>query len=138
MAYDKVRYIPLTNRVRLQILRKIMDFFKIQDQIKLVLVFGSFVRRNLIRDIDVTIYAAPSLSFSELLQQGTKLEIFVGKPIDLVQLQDLSPHFRTKILREGQLLLPTRRDQLYHEVLAAAISQLQDLRIKTHRVQPVR
>jgi len=115
-----------------------MDFFKIQDRIKLVLVFGSFVRRNLIRDIDVAIYAAPSLSFGELLQQGTKLEISVGKPIDLVQLQDLSPHFRAKILREGHLIHPTRRDQFYHEVLAAAISQFQDLRIETHRVQPVR
>ncbi|NIQ07165.1 MAG: nucleotidyltransferase domain-containing protein [Candidatus Korarchaeota archaeon] len=134
MNSEQIRYIRLTTDLRSRITSKIRKFAEIHKRIKLCFIFGSFLRRDRIRDVDVAIYPAPSLSFEELLRYGTKLELAIGKPVDLLSLRDISPAFRWKILRAGHLLFPPRKSNTYHQLVGATISQLHDFNTKKQHV----
>ena len=70
----------------------------------------------------------PSLEFREALRLASALELQLRVPIDLVQLCDLGPGFRLKILLHG-LPLVIRDELLYHRLIWASFSELQDFRI---------
>ena len=126
MGYDRVRYVRLEGR-RDEVLSSVKSMLLAHKQVKLALVFGSSLERDVARDVDLAIYACPRLSFEELLRLGTKLELAAKVPVDLVQLQDLNPSFRLKILLKG-LPLVVRSELLYHRLVAAAFSELEDFK----------
>ena len=127
MEYDRIRYTCLTEEKE-ELARRLRELLAARPRVKLAFLFGSILRREKVRDVDVAIYTAPRLDFRELLRLGTELEIALGVPVDLVQLPDLGPAFRLKILLRGRPVL-IRDRQLYHRLVAAAFSELQDLRI---------
>lgn len=128
MNYDKVKYYKLGEEGKAEALQKLEDILKKEDKIKLAYVFGSFIRRNTFRDIDIAVYSAPSLTLEELLELGAKIELELGFQVDLAQLQDLNPELRLKILREGKPLI-IRSSELHSRLISQSASEIQDYEI---------
>ncbi|MEM2915340.1 MAG: nucleotidyltransferase domain-containing protein, partial [Candidatus Bathyarchaeia archaeon] len=100
----------------------------------LAYLFGSITRRNRVRDIDVAIYAAPILEFEEFLKLGAKLELELKIPLDLVQIQELKPTFRYKILRFGQPII-IKDKKLHNSLISQALSEINALKIMKKQIQ---
>jgi predicted nucleotidyltransferase len=75
-----------------------------EKNIKLAVIFGSLTTRKSIRDIDLAVYTAPTLTFNELLNLNAQLELDLAKPVDLVELRNLSATLQTNILKNGTLI----------------------------------
>lgn len=133
MAFDKVVYHRLTDVERREVVDRLRRLLEGKARVKLAYVFGSFMRRSNVRDVDVAVYAAPSLSFDEFLDLGAELEMELRMPVDLVQIQSLDPAFRLKILRKG-LPLVMRSTELHNGLVAQAFSELRDYEIGMMRV----
>jgi predicted nucleotidyltransferase len=125
MKYDKIKYYRLNEETKEEILKKIIETIQNNDKIKLAYVFGSFIRRNTFRDIDIAIYAVPQLTFEEFLKLGTEIELKTGIQIDLLQLQDLNPKLKLKILTKGKPLI-IKSNELHNRVISQSISEIQD------------
>jgi len=121
-ALDEVRYYKLTDREKREVIERVRSMLEVDERVKLACVFGSFTRRDSVRDIDLAVYAAPPLSFDEFLSLGARLELELNLPVDLVQLQDLGPAFRLRILRHASRIL-TKDRQLHHRLLALAFDE---------------
>ncbi len=125
MDYDRVKYHKLSEGEKREVLQKLQEIFQKEDNIKLAYIFGSLVRRNAFRDIDIAVYAVPALTFDELLELGTKVELEIDFQVDLVQLQDLNPRLRSKVLMEGKPII-IRNHELHHRLISQSISEVQD------------
>lgn len=68
-----------------------------------------------------------TLSFSELLDLNARLELELRLPLDIVQLQNLSPGFRLEVLLKGYPIVIDR--ELHWELISQAFSELQDFKI---------
>jgi predicted nucleotidyltransferase len=110
---------------KLQILKNLLERDK---RIKLAYLFGSITRRNRVRDIDIAIYALPILEFEEFLKLGAKLEMELNIPLDLVQIQDLKPAFRYRILRDGKAII-MKDKKLHHILLYQTLSEIHTIQI---------
>ncbi|MEA2054695.1 MAG: hypothetical protein U9O96_06255, partial [Candidatus Thermoplasmatota archaeon] len=78
------------------------------------------------------IYAIPQLNFEELLRLGVIFELEVGIAVDLVQLQDLDPFFKLKVLRKG---LPLIKNDLHHYLVAQTYSECLDFNISLEKAK---
>jgi predicted nucleotidyltransferase len=134
MSYDKVKYYKLSGEGKAEVLQKLETVFQAEDKIKLAYVFGSFIRRNSFRDIDIAVYSTPSLTFNELLDLGAKIELELGFQVDLVQLQDLNPELRLKILAEGKPVI-IKSSELHNKLISQAVSEIQDHKISKTRAR---
>ena len=82
-------------------MRRLKEYFEQEERIKLAYIFGNFTRRNMVRDIDVTVYAVPAFSFSELVKLNVNVEQILRIFVDVIQLQDIDSAFRLKVLKGG-------------------------------------
>jgi predicted nucleotidyltransferase len=127
---DGIRYYKLTDRKKKEVIERVTSMLNVDERVKLAFVFGSFTRRESLRDIDLAVYAGPSLSFDELLSLGAKMEMELNLPFDLVQLQDLDPEFRLKVLRYASRIL-VKDKQLHQKLVALSFDEL--LSLKMHK-----
>ncbi len=134
MSYDKVKYYKLSEEGKTEVLQKLETVFQAEDKIKLAYVFGSFIRRSAFRDIDIAVYSTPSLTFNELLDLGAKIELELGFQADLVQLQDLNPELRLKILAEGKPVI-IKSSELHSKLISQSVSEIQDYEISKTRAR---
>jgi len=82
---------------------------------------------GMVRDIDVAVYAFPAFSFSELVKLNVNVEQMLRISADVIQLQDIDPAFRLKVLREG---IPLKmKNNTHYALISQAFSELQDLKI---------
>ena len=65
---DKIKYYRFKKDEKEEILRRLKEFFEQEERVKLAYTFGGFTRRDVVRDIDVAVYAVPAFSFSELVK----------------------------------------------------------------------
>jgi predicted nucleotidyltransferase len=127
MTYDKIKYYSYRGAQKEKLIGTLRLILKRDGRVVLALLFGSVTRRTRARDIDLAVYAVPSLSFNELLEVGTKIESELKAPVDLIQLGDVDPSFRLGILRRGVPVIAN--EQLRQRLLSEAFSELVDLRI---------
>ena len=79
------------------------------------------------RDIDVAVYAVPAFSFSELVKLNMNVEQMLRISVDVIQLQDIDPAFRLKVLKVG---IPLKmKNDTHYTLISQAFSELQDLKI---------
>jgi len=127
--YDRIVYYRFSDRQKDEVLEKLRVLLRTEKRVVLVYVFGSFTRRSCVRDVDVAVYAVPPLSFDELLELGGRVELELGFPVDVVQLQDLNPAFRIKVLRHGcSVVMKDKR--LSYFLVAQANAEIQDLALR--------
>lgn len=127
MAYDKIKYYSYSGAQKEKLASALRLILKRDGRVVLALLFGSVTRRTRARDIDLAVYAVPSLNFNELLEMGAKIESELKAPVDLVQLGDVDPSFRLGILRWGVPVIAN--EQLRQRLLSEAFSELVDFRI---------
>ena len=126
MGSDKIYYSRVEGERKREILEKLKHILEEDNRIVLAYIFGSFIRRKAIRDIDIAIYAIPALTFDSLLDLNARIELILRIPIDLVQLQDVSPSLKQKILMHGLILVMKNRI-MHHSLLSQAFSEFKDL-----------
>lgn len=124
--YDRVVYYTFSDQQKDEVFKKLEALLTAEKRVVLAYVFGSFTRRNNVRDMDVAVYAVPPLSFNELLDLGGRVELELGFPVDVVQLQDLNPAFRIKVLRHG-LSVVIKDKRLSYVLMAQANAEIHDL-----------
>jgi len=96
------------------------------DYVVAAVVFGSVLRRRLVRDVDVGVLARRPLTIREVAELSSKLEEALGVGVDVVPLAEVPPHLRFKALSEGVRAL-VRDPPYYHYVLSESFMELVDL-----------
>jgi len=129
MGYDEIRYYSFSEEDRRRLIERLR--LLLEGRVRLAYLFGGITRRRRVRDVDVAVYATPPFSLERLLSVGAELEIALGVPVDLVQLQDLDPSFRLRVLRSG---IPVILDKpLHYRLISQAISEIEDIKISIRR-----
>jgi predicted nucleotidyltransferase len=132
MSWDNIYYCKIEGKRGVEIFEKSKGFFEEDSRIELAYIFGSFTRRSEIRDMDIAVYATPALTFDSLLDLNARIELILRIPVDLVQLQDVSPLLKQKILMHGVHLV-MKNKVMHHVLLSQAFSEFQDFMIQTKR-----
>ena len=119
-------------------MHNLREFLK-SKKIEVAYVFGSFLRRRRIRDLDLAIYFAPRSN--ELLKLNAELEMELRMPVDVVLLHDLNPAFRLDVILNGFPLI--LNEELHHQLLSQTFSELLDFRtaleyVKSYKEKKVR
>ncbi len=94
--YDALHFYRFGKEEKKEIIEKVKILLADEKSILLAIIFGSFTRRDSVRDIDLYVYSVPTLNLSRLLSLNAKMELDLGLPIDLVELTYLSPSFKLK------------------------------------------
>ncbi|MGB9684806.1 MAG: nucleotidyltransferase domain-containing protein [Candidatus Bathyarchaeales archaeon] len=100
-AYDQIRIYKFNRKEKEKIIKKIEEFVARNKRIKLAIIFGSITTRDYVRDIDICISSNPKLSFKELLDLNAKMELELGMPVDMVELENLPKSLQASILKNG-------------------------------------
>ena len=95
----------------------------------IAVLFGSVLRMNLVRDIDVGIYFRSEEDLGDIIDLAGILEDMLGLPVDVVPLRRAPPKLRLKALLEGVRLV-VRDNQLYWMLAAQALSEAWDIELK--------
>jgi len=95
----------------------------------IAVLFGSVLRMNLVRDIDVGIYFRSEEDLGDIIDLAGILEDMLGLPVDVVPLRRAPPKLRLKALLEGVRLV-VRDNQLYWMLAAQALSEAWDMELK--------
>ena len=106
----------------------IKAFFKGDDNIRLVFLFGSIARGTArpASDADVAVlFAAPPFSL-ELLELRASLEEHLRRDADLISLNSAGPIIKMQVLKTGIQILGTKRD--YEEFFVRTVNEYQDFK----------
>ncbi len=129
IRYFKVNLDDLVNKIKY--------FFKAEERdIDIVILFGSILRREIVRDIDIAIYSTKELVIDKIFKLGAELEDYLDLPVDLISLNETPPKLKAKILTQG-LPIIIKNQSLYAKLLKKALGEKADLDIKIknlHRV----
>src|SRR4030042_990975 len=105
--YDKIQYYKVGKREKASLIAKLTALLEKENQVQQAWVFGSFTRRDSVRDIDVAIRTEPELTFKEYLDLNAQIELELGVPVDLVEITKAPPPLKENILKKGTKIKPT-------------------------------
>jgi predicted nucleotidyltransferase len=100
-TYDKIQYYRIGQKQKAIIIAKLKTLLEREEQVREAWVFGSFTRRDSVRDIDVAIRVEPELPFKEYLSLNAQIELELGMPVDLVQIAEAPKSLEENILKKG-------------------------------------
>ena len=106
-SYDKIQYYKVGKREKASLIAKLKALLEKENQVQQAWVFGSFTRRDSVRDIDVAICTEPELTFKEYLDLNAQIELQLGVPVDLVEITKAPPPLKENILKKGTKIKPT-------------------------------
>jgi len=112
-----------------ELIPKLRRFFEERSDVLLAIIFGSSLRRSLVRDLDIAVLLERRLDLMSLCKLIAKLEELTGVPADLVPLDEAPPAIVLKALQEGRIIF-ARDKQIYPELLKRTIAEVTDLEIK--------
>lgn len=102
------------------------------SSLKIAVLFGSALRRRIVRDLDLGIVMEPEPSLRELIRLANVLEDTLGIPVDIIPLRKAPPKLRLKALSGGYRLI-VRDHELYTSLLTGALSEAVDLDLKLEK-----
>jgi predicted nucleotidyltransferase len=120
IRYFEVDLERVTNTVR-NILEK-------YEYIEIAVIFGSALRRRVVRDIDIGIVSSRPLTLKELTEIASQIEEVLRVEVDIIPLDEAPPPLRFKALSEGVRVL-NRNSRKYHYMLSEAFMEINDLEI---------
>jgi predicted nucleotidyltransferase len=97
--------------------------------VKVAVLFGSILRRNLIRDLDIGVFMNPEPDIKRIAEISGILEDALGLPVDVIPLNWASPKLKLKALSNSVKLI-VRDSNLYTSLLKEALSEAMDLDLK--------
>jgi predicted nucleotidyltransferase len=109
-----------------KIVKEVLERFEF---IEIAVLFGSILRRNFIRDIDVGLVVDREISFKEFNEVASTLEQTLNIPVDLVILNDVPPLIRFKALVEGIKIIVRDRKKLFY-IISESFMELEDMKEK--------
>lgn len=124
---EKLIFYNLENFDRNKIIENIKNIILENEKILIAIIFGSILKRNKIRDIDVAIYSIPNPNIEDLLALSDKIEEIVNIPIDVIPLIEIMPCLRYKIMTKGMRII-VKDERLFNEIMSAAFSECQEMK----------
>ncbi len=106
-TYDRIQYYKVARKQKNSIIAVLKRLLAANEQVKLAWLFGSLIRRESIRDVDVAIQTEPELAFREFLELNAQMELKLGIPVDLVEIAKVPESLRTTIIANGIKLKET-------------------------------
>jgi predicted nucleotidyltransferase len=97
--------------------------------VKVAVLFGSILRRNLIRDLDVGVFMNPEPNLKRIAEISGILEDALGLPVDAIPLNWASPKLKLKALLNSVKLI-VRDSNIYTSLIKEALSEAMDLDLK--------
>jgi len=97
--------------------------------VKVAVLFGSILRRNIIRDLDIGVFMNPEPNLKRIAEISGILEDALGLPVDVIPLNWASPKLKLKALLNGVKLI-VRDSNLYTSLLKEALSEAMDIDLK--------
>ena len=129
MSGNRILWININERMKDQIISKLRQYANNRKDIKMMLIYGSFLRRNFIRDIDIAIFAEENER--DLLKLEFEIEEELEKilkvPIDLRLINRAPPWFVKKIIKEGLIL---KGNKMAKALYKKALDEIEGLKIK--------
>ena len=110
-TYDHVQYYAISKTRKEALISKIKAILQNEKQITLAWIFGSFTRRDSVRDLDLAIYSNPKMAFKEYLSLNAQIELELGIPVDMVEIRDTPQSLKENILASGILIKGTKQLQ---------------------------
>jgi len=117
----ELKYYKMSLEEKRAIIEKLREILRAED-VRLAILFGSFVEADSFRDIDVAVYLEDPQDLDRILKLGAKLEEELGVPVDVVPLQVLPPRFRLRVLTRGITII--EEPGLYEAMLLQAVDEL--------------
>ena len=122
----------LSGKEKEEIIRKIRKTLEKRSEVCFAYLFGSFIRYNSVRDIDIAIWVKRG---SDPLEEAIRLSEELGReaklPVDVVVLNDASVTLRYNVFREGWLILLREECRNIHDnALVVSVLEYADLREK--------
>jgi len=98
----KFRFYRLSHEKKQELIKKIRGFLNKYDEILLAVIYGSFIRSESIRDIDIAVFTRYKIPYNKVEEfedtLSRAIEEEVGLPIDLKIIDYAPPWFRIKAL----------------------------------------
>ncbi len=104
---DRIEQFYLSPEARHEVLESVRSWAASEDGVMLAVAFGSFVRGESFRDLDLGLFLREPFDALELGKLAWRIWKAIGRPvfeIDVVPLNDAMPGFVTEVLREGCVL----------------------------------
>ena len=111
------------------IVERLREVLEKRGDVLIAVVFGSAVRRRLVRDLDVAVFFRGQPSLRQVLGLAAELEEAVKIPVDLMPLNLAPPGVVLKALVSGRPVL-VRDRALLARLLHRALGERMDLEIK--------
>ncbi|RLI04610.1 nucleotidyltransferase domain-containing protein [Candidatus Bathyarchaeota archaeon] len=99
------------------------------SEVKIAVLFGSALRREFVRDVDVGVYLDPSFELKDLVKLANLLEDVLRIPVDVVPLEKAPTKLALKALLEGVRLV-VKDKKLFWLLVTQALSEAMDMEIK--------
>ncbi len=118
------RPFKVTAKLRINVEVKIREILEPRKEIVLAVLFGSFIKRDIARDVDLAVYIAreiklyEALEYSELL--GKILEREIGLPFDIIILNTVGEGLLMRAILRGKKIL-VRDPLLYYGLRMLAL-----------------
>ena len=109
-----------------EVYRRVLEKF---DFVEIAVIFGSALRRGVVRDIDVGLVLNTEPSLRVINEVASALEQELGVPVDIVILNEAPPLLRFKALVEG-VKITVRNKSKYYYLVTEAFMELEDMREK--------
>jgi uncharacterized protein len=108
---------------------KLKNYLSLQNDIVLVFIFGSFVRREITfhSDVDIAISFIGTVDFYRINDLKEDISGMLGMDADIVVLNSASPIIRMQVLKKGTLLINKDR-RAYNEFFVRTINEYDDLK----------
>ena len=118
---ERFRFYELDSEEKRGIVDKLRKALVRRSEVLLAIVYGSFVRGRLVRDVDVAVYVGGGVkSFDYEFKLERELSEGVGIPVDVRVLNDAPPRFVLEVLSWGETLVsrvPGLLEKLYMKAL---------------------
>jgi len=122
---DEIRFYEVELR---EVIKRLRRFFEHSDY-DIVVLFGSILRVNIVRDIDIAIYSMRrDIELDEILELSYRLEEYLKIPVDIVPLSKAPPHIRLEILRKGIPII-VKVSSLYSELLKQSMEEVRAMEL---------
>jgi len=97
--------------------------------VKVAVLFGSILRRKLIRDLDIGVFMNPEPDIKRIAEISGILEDALGLPVDVIPLNWASPKLKLKALLNSVKII-VRDSNIYTSLIKEALSEAMDLDLK--------
>ncbi len=108
-TYDRIQYYKISESQKKALIKKLKALIANQREIEAAWLFGSISRRDSVRDIDLAIQSEPKMTFKDFLGLNAQIELELGIPVDMIEIDETPKSLKENILKKGMLIKGKRQ-----------------------------